>query len=147
MSQALLRRQLSRILNTLIAATAFSVGCSHGKTAAHLPGAYTRSSVRLSQGGQVIDAPNDGPMAAFLPSAVTLDNAHGYEVTSSEGTTNGQYRLERDSLFFDEQTSKGIRLAYAGRVLGDTLELHMIPAGMRRDPSNGDVQLRFVRTP
>src|SRR5690348_13476503 len=57
---------------------------------------------------------------------------------------NGHYRLERDSIFLDQDTDGGTKLAFAGRASGDTIDVHWIPTTGQRS-NNGHVELVFVR--
>ena len=96
------------------------------------------------EGGQVLPVPTDGQFGAAFPSSVRLDNAKNFVVQSGDAQLNGHYRLERDSIFLDQETDAGARLAFAGRANGDTLDVHWIPASGER--SNYDVELVFVRS-
>jgi hypothetical protein len=131
----------------LIAVTAaiVALACTRAHRTTPLPGQYTRSSVRLIEGGQVLPTPTDGPFAASFPSSVQIDKTNGFEVESAEGQLTGKYRVERDSIFFDQDTGSETRLAFAGRVLDDTLDVHWVPASGAGTASGYDIQLRFVR--
>lgn len=136
-------RNTSRLIAVMIAIAALA--CTRAHRTTPLPGQYTRSSVRLIEGGQVLPTPTDGPFAASFPSSVQLDNAGGFEVQSDEGQLSGKYRMERDSIFFDQDTGSETRVAFAGRVLDDTLDVHWLPMTDGGATSGADVQLRFVR--
>ena len=134
-------RRLTRCIVAGSAIVAFACA-KHATTP--LPGEYTRSSARLMEGGQVLQVPTDGQFGATFPSSVRLDNAKGFVVQSGDAQLNGHYRLERDSIFLDQETDGGARLAFAGRATGDTLDVHWVPASGER--SNYDVELVFVRS-
>ena len=142
-----MRRDIMRNASRLIAAMTgiAALACTRTNRTTPLPGQYTRSSVRLIEGGQVLPTPTDGPFAASFPSTVQIDNANGFEVQSPEGQLSGKYRVERDSIFFDQDTGAETRLAFAGRVLDDTLAVHWVPMTGGGATSGADVQLRFVR--
>jgi hypothetical protein len=79
----------------------------------------------MSQGGVTLPPLPNEALADF-PSVVKLDKANGFRV---EGTfqISGRYRIVRDSIFLDEVTGDSTRLAFAGRLFNDTLQLHWIP--------------------
>jgi hypothetical protein len=136
---------LTRFILGGIAVTALA--CAKHARSAPAAGEYARSSIRLMDGGQVLPVANDGPFAAGFPSTVRLDNAKGFVVESADAHLNGHYRLERDSIFLDQETDRGSRLAFAGRANGDTLDVHWISAsGQRSKASGSDVELVFVRS-
>jgi len=137
-------RNASRSILVTIAITALA--CSHPHRTTPLPGQYVRSSVRLIEGGQVLPTPTDGPFTAGFPSNLQLDNANGFEVQSGEGQLTGKYRMAGDSIFFDQDTGTDTRLAFAGRLLDDTIAVHWLPASGGGAASGYDVQLRFVRS-
>jgi hypothetical protein len=135
-------RIASRIATLIIGVATLACGRQHRTTP--LAGQYVRSSVRLIEDGQLLPTPADGPFTAGFPSNMQLDKANGFEVQAGEGQLTGRYRMQRDSIFFDQDTGSETRLAFAGRVLDDTIDVHWIPASGRA-ASNYDVQLRFVR--
>ncbi|HKW10279.1 MAG TPA: hypothetical protein VJO33_07860 [Gemmatimonadaceae bacterium] len=140
-----MNRLLARFFVAGIAVT--TLACAGHARSTPVPGEYARSTIRLREDGQVLPVPNDGPFAADFPSAVRLDNANGFVVESSNAQLNGHYRLERDSIFLDQDTDSGARLAFAGRATGDTLDVHWISAsGQRSNAAGADVELVFVRS-
>ena len=137
-------RNASRCILVTVAITALA--CSRQQRTTPLPGQYVRSSVRLIEGGQVLPTPADGPFTAGFPSNLQLDNANGFQVQSAEGELTGKYRMQHDSIFFDQDSGTETRLAFAGRVLNDTIAVHWLPASGGGSASGYDVQLRFVRS-
>lgn len=135
-------RRPGRSILAAIALTSFA--CARHARNISVQGEYTRSSVRLTQEGQVLAIPA-GQMGGDLPSTVQLDNAHGFVVASGDAQLTGHYRLERDSIFLDQDVDGGARLAFAGRATGDTLDVHWIPSSGQRSNA-GDVELVFVRS-
>jgi len=97
----------------------------------------------------MLPVPTEGPLVDALPTSMKLDNTNGFAVESDETRLmSGKYRLERDSIFFDQYVAGQIRLAFVGRVLGDTIEMRWRPSSDDELlPSGVDVELRFVRKP
>lgn len=122
-----------------------TLACAHQHRTTPLPGQYVRSSVRLIEGGQVLPTPADGPFTAGFPSNLQLDKANGFAVQSAEGELSGKYRMAGDSIYFDQDTGAETRLAFAGRLSDDTIDVHWLPASGGGAATNYDVQLRFVR--
>jgi hypothetical protein len=136
-------RIASRLIAVFIGITA--LGCTREHRTTPLPGQYVRSRVRLIEGGQVLPTPADGPFTASFPSNVEIDDGNAYQVQSTEGELTGKYRMEHDSIFFDRDVGGVTRVAFAGRVLDDTLEVHWLPTSGGGGASGNDIQLRFVR--
>ena len=136
-------RNTSRLIAVVTAIAALACARTHRTTP--LPGQYVRSSVQLIEGGRVLPTPTDGPFVATFPSNVQIDNAGGFEVQAGEGQLTGKYRMEHDSIFFDQGTVGEMRVAFAGRVLDDTLDLQWLPIGAGGAASASEVRLRFVR--
>lgn len=136
-------RTTTRCMAVIFGVTALACARQHRTTP--LPGQYVRSSVRLIEGGQVLPTPADGPFTAGFPSNMQLDKANGFAVQSAEGELSGKYRMAGDSIFFDQDTGTETRLAFAGRLSDDTIDVHWLPASGGGAASNYDVQLRFVR--
>lgn len=138
----MIRRLARCILSGIVT---IAIACATQGRSIPVPGEYTRSSVRLMEGGQVLPVPTDGQFGAAIPSTLNLDNANGFVAESKDAQLNGHYRLERDSIFLDQDTDKGARLAFAGRATGDTLDVHWTPASGVRS-NEWDVELVFVRS-
>ena len=122
-----------------------ALGCTQNKRGPTVIGEFTRYGAQMSQGGYVFPALPDSLLTTF-PSVVRFDNANGFHV---EGAfeIQGRYRLERDSIFLDQQDGDSTRLAFAGRLFSDTLHLHWIPDyDVSQDSNEAEWQLFFVRS-
>ena len=136
----------TRLSRCILGAMAVSaLACARHTRSTPLPGEYTRASARLMEGGQVLPVPTDGQFGTSFPSSVRLDNTNGFVVESGDAQLNGHYRLERDSIFLEQDTDGGTKLAFAGRASGDTLDVHWIPTSGQQS-ANYDVELIFVRS-
>ena len=127
----------------LLAASLAALGCRQAKRGATVTAEFTRYGAEMSQGGVTLPPLPNEALADF-PSVVKLDKAHGFQV---EGTfqMSGRYRLERDSIFLDQKSGDSTRLAFAGRLFGDTLHLHWIP-DYAADEHDASWELFFVRS-
>src|SRR5581483_5442817 len=103
-------RYVSRCIVVMIGIATFACAPQHRTTP--LAGQYVRSSVRLIEGGQVLPTPADGPLAAGFPSNIQIDNANGFQVEAGDGLLTGKYRMQSDSIFFDQDTGTETRLAF-----------------------------------
>ena len=97
----------------------------------------------------MLPVPTEGPLADALPTSMKLDNNKGFAVESDETRLmSGKYRLERDSIIFDQYVAGTIRRAFAGRAFGDTIVVHWrSPSDDELVPPGVDVELRFVLKP
>jgi hypothetical protein len=130
----------------LVAASLATLGCKQAKHDPTVTGEFTRYGAQMSQGGVVLPELPDAALANF-PSVVRLDNAHTFQVDAGVFQMSGRYRLERDSIFLDEQKGDTTRLAFAGRLFNDTLHLHWIPDyDVGSDSTEAAWQLFFVRS-
>ena len=149
------RLQIGRALRNatqsiLAAALLASIGCAHHEQSLPKAGDYPRSRVQLRQGRRTLPVPREGPLADALPTSMILDNSQGFAVETDERRVmSGKYRLERDSIIFDQYVKGEIRRVFAGRSFGDTIVVvhwrppsddEVVPAGV-------DVELRFVLKP
>jgi hypothetical protein len=99
----------------------------------------------MSQGGQTLPSLPDAVLTGF-PSVVRFDNANGFEVEAGVGQMRGRYRFERDSIFLDQASDGKTRLAFEGRLFGDTLHLHWLPDyDVGPDSTEAEWQIFFVR--
>lgn len=122
------------------------LGCVESKHGARVTGEYTRYGAQMSQGGYVLPTLPEGALTSF-PSTVRFVSANGFEVDGGIARYEGKYRLERDSIFLDAESSGETRLAFAGRLFGDTLHLHWIPDyEVGPDSTEAEWQLFFVRS-
>jgi hypothetical protein len=129
----------------LFALGVVALGCAQTKPGSHVT-EYTRYGAQMSQNGYVLPTPPEGSLTGF-PSVVRFDNANGFEVESGVGPMRGRYRVERDSIFLDEETDGKTRLAFAGRLFGDTLHLHWLPDyDVGPDSNEAEWQIFFVRS-
>ena len=145
------RRTLRTTAQSILAATVLaSIGCAQREQSPLRAGDYPRSRVQLRQGRRILPVPTEGPLAEALPTSMKLDNNKGFAVESDETRLmSGKYRLERDSIIFDQYVAGEIRRAFAGRAYGDTIEVHWRPPSDDDEvvPSGVDVELRFVLKP
>lgn len=139
-----MKRNVARSL--LVAAGVAALGCTQNKRGPTVIGEFTRYGAQMSQGGMALPALPDAALTNF-PSVVRLDNANGFEVDAGAFQMHGRYRLERDSIFLDQESSDTTRLAFAGRLFNDTLHLHWIPDyDVGPDSNEAEWQLFFVRS-
>ena len=102
------------------------LGCASNKRGPQVTGEYKRYGAEMSQGGMTLPQLPDAALSG-MPSVVRFDDAKGYEVEAGSFRLTGKYRFERDSIFLDEENRGQTRLAFAGRLFGDTLHLHWLP--------------------
>src|SRR6185503_5439433 len=133
----------------LAAALLAAIGCAPHEQSPPKAGDYPRSRVQLKQGRRRLPVPTEGPLADALPTSMKVDNNQGFALESDETRLmSGKYRLERDSIIFDQYVHGEIRRAFAGRAFGDTIEVHWRPPSDDEVvPSGVDVELRFVLKP
>jgi hypothetical protein len=141
-----LRNAAQRILAAALLA---AIGCAKHEQRPPLAGDYPRSRVQLKQGRRMLPVPTEGPLADALPTSMKLDNSMSFAVeTDEKRLMSGKYRLERDSIIFDQYKAGEIRRAFAGRAFGDTIEvLWRPPSGDEVVPAGVNVELRFVLKP
>jgi hypothetical protein len=129
----------------LVAAGVAALGCAQHKRGARVTGQFTRYGAQMSQGGQTLPSLPDAVLTGF-PSVVRFDNANGFEVEAGVGQMRGRYRFERDSIFLDQASDGKTRLAFEGRLFGDTLHLHWLPDyDVGPDSTEAEWQIFFVR--
>ena len=122
------------------------LGCAGGKRGARVTGEYKRYSAQMSQGGMALPQLPESVLSG-MPSVVRFDDAKGYEVEAGAFRLTGKYRFERDSIFLDEENQGKTRLAFAGRLIGDTLPQHWLPDfDVGPDSTEADWELAFART-
>ena len=143
------RSALRNVQRILVAALLAAIGCAGHEQRPPQAGDYPRSRVQLKQGRRMLPVPTEGPLADALPTSMKLDNNKGFAVETDERRLmSGKYRLERDSIIFDQYLAGKIARAFAGRAFGDTIEVHWRPPSDDEVvPSGVDVELRFVRKP
>jgi hypothetical protein len=130
----------------LLAVGLAALGCAQNKRRPTVTGEFTRYGAQMSQGGMALPEVPDALLTGF-PSVVRLDNANGFRVDGAF-QMQGRYRLERDSIFLDQESGDTTRLAFAGRLFNDTLHLHWLP-DYHVDPNStteADWELFFVRS-
>jgi hypothetical protein len=139
-----MKRNLTRSL--LVAAGLAALACTQNKRGPKVIGEFHRYGTQMSQGGMVLPELPDAQLTNF-PSAVKFDNANGFQVDGGAFEIRGHYRLERDSIFLDQESNGATRLAFAGRLFNDTLHLHWIPDyDVGSDSHEAEWQLFFVRS-
>ncbi|HZI41062.1 MAG TPA: hypothetical protein VFD67_05145, partial [Gemmatimonadaceae bacterium] len=126
----------------LAAAALVVVGCSARGPS---PGLYERRTIHLSAAGQEVNLPTDYGLNDAFPSRVRIVDRHTYEVTTGDAVGRGQYRVEHDSLFFEDAG----RVVMAGKVVdGDnTILVHLL--GNAAAMSGGvqtDVLIQFAKS-
>lgn len=132
----------------IAAATIAATGCAHqmpprGPDA----GDYPRVSVRLIEGHHELPVPTEGALADAFPIVLRLDNAQSFAVESAAGRLSGKYRIEGDSLVFDQYKGGTHWTIYTGRSYGDTIVVRWLTAaGDEPVPSSTAVQFAFVLT-
>ena len=137
----------------LTAALLAAIGCTPREQKPPQAGDYPRSRVQLTHGRRTLPVPTEGPLADALPTSMKLDNNNGFAVESDETRLmSGKYRLERDSIIFDQYVAGEVRRAFAGRTFGDTIVVvHWRPPPSDDEeevvPLGVDVELRFVLKP
>ena len=126
-----------------------AIGCAQHEQLPPQAGDYARSRVQLKQGRRMLPVPTEGPLADALPTSMRLDNTQGFAVETDETRLmSGKYRLERDSIIFDQYSRGEVRRAFVGRAFGDTIEVHWRPpSDDEAVPSGVVVELRFVLRP
>jgi hypothetical protein len=133
----------------LAAAMLAAMGCAPHEQSPPPAGDYPRSRVQLKQGRRLLPVPTEGPLVEALPTLLKLDNSMSFALETDETRLmSGKYRLERDSIIFDQYKAGEIRRAFAGRAFGDTIEVRWRPPSDDEVvPSGVDVELRFVLKP
>ena len=138
-----MKRNVARSI--VLAAGLAAIGCMQPKSGPTVTGEFTRYRAQMSQGGQALPELPDAELTN-CPSVVLFD-ANGYKVDAGAFQMHGRYRLERDSIFLDQESNGTTRLAFAGRLFNDTLHLHWIPDyDVGPDSTEADWQLSFVRS-
>ena len=137
---------MKAIETILIGVTVATLGCARQQQSTPLAGDYPRASVKLMQNSREVPVPTDGPIAAALPTSITLDNANHFAAASENGAMSGTVLLERDSIFFVQHAKGQQRVVLAGRAADDAIDVHWHPALSDEPiPDGTDVELRFVR--
>ena len=110
----------------VLTASVAALGCSSSKSDATATKEFTRYRALMSQGGYTLP---ELPAEALttMPAVVRLTGGNGFEVEGGPLAMRGKYRLERDSIFLDQDSDGKKRLAFAGRLVNDTLHLRLIP--------------------
>ena len=139
-----MKRNVARSI--VIAASLAAFGCTKHSGRPSATREFTRYRAVMSQGGYVLPELPDAALTNF-PSVVRLDNANGFHVDAGAFQMQGRYRLERDSIFLDQANGDSTRLAFAGRLVNDTLQLHWIPDyDVGPNSNEAQWQLFFVRS-
>ena len=110
----------------LVIASVAALGCSQSKSDSTATREFTRYRALMSQGGYTLPELPDEALAT-MPLVVRLIDGSGFEVVGGPLAMRGKYRLERDSIFLDQDSDGKKRLAFAGQLVSDTLHLRLIP--------------------
>lgn len=139
---------MHRAVRFVVAAAAVATACApHTQASSPQAGNYPRVSVRLIEGSHDLPVPTEGALADAFPTSLTLDNSQSFAVESGAGQISGKYRVEGDSLVFDQYKGGTHWPVYTGRLFGDTIVIRWLTAaGDEPVPSSTAVQLAFVRT-
>ena len=135
-----------RTVGFLGAAAIAATGCApHTQTSSPQAGNYPRTSVRFIEGRHDLPVPTEGTLADAFPTSLMLDNSQSFAVESGAGRISGKYRVEGDSLIFDQYKGGTHWPIYAGRLFGDTIIVRWLTAaGDEPVPASTTVQLAFV---
>ena len=124
-----------------------SIGCTHTPASEPQAGNYPRASVRFIEGKHDLPVPTEGALADAFPTMLRLDNARSFAAESEAGRISGKYRVEGDSLVFEQYKGGTHWPVYAGRLHGDTIVVRWLnAAGDEPVPSTTAVRLAFVLT-
>ena len=128
------------------AAAVVATGCAPDTRASDPQvGNYPRASVRLIEGNHDLPVPTEGALADAFPSLLMLDNAQSFAALSDAGRISGKYRVEGDSLVFDQYKGGTHWPVYTGRLFGDTIVVRWLTAaGDEPVPTSTAVQFAFV---
>lgn len=123
-------------------------GCArHTQPSTPQAGNYPRASVRFVEGKHDLPVPTEGALADAFPTLLRLDNAQSFAAESQAGRISGKYRVEGDSLIFDQYKGGTHWPVYAGRLSGDTIVVRWLTAaGDEPVPASTAVQFAFVLT-
>ena len=144
-----MRRQIAwiavRAVRFIGAAAVAAAGCTPRAQTSPPAGTYPRTSVRFIEGNHDLPVPTEGTLADAFPTSLTLDNSQSFAVESGAGRISGKYRVEGDSLIFDQYKGGTHWPIYAGRLFGDTIVVRWLTAaGDEPVPTSTAVQLAFV---
>ena len=145
-----MRRQIhwtavTRALRYIAAAVA-ATGCArHSQANDPQAGNYPRASVRFIEGRHDLPVPTEGLLADKFPTLLRLDNSHSFAAESDADRISGKYRLEGDSLIFDQYKGGTHWPVYTGHLFGDTIVVRWLTAaGDEPVPPSTAVQFAFV---
>jgi hypothetical protein len=130
-----------------IAATAIvALGCApRTQSSGPQAGNYPRQSVRLIEGRHDLPVPTEGTLADAFPTLLMLDNAQSFAAQSEAGRISGKYRVEGDSLIFEQYKAGTHWPVYTGHQFGDTIVVRWLTAaGDEPVPTTTAVQFAFV---
>ena len=141
------RAAAQRAIQSVCSAAAVAViGClPHEQASTPQAGTYPRVSVRFIEGRHDLPVPTEGPLADAFPTSMMLDNSSSFAVESGAGRISGKYRLEGDSLLFEQYRHGTHWPIFAGRQFGDTIVVRWLTAaGDEPVPSSTAVQFALV---
>lgn len=110
-------------------------------------GNYRRTAYMvLDRSGKVMKT---DPIGEAIPPAIRISAKHIYEVDARITRMRGTYRVERDSVFFDDRGPNGaVVVSFFGIVNGDTLQLRAPTVLMALGAEPGmELIMNFVREP
>lgn len=128
------------------AAAVAATGCArHTQPSDPQAGNYPRASVRFIEGKHDLPVPTEGTLADAFPTLLRLDNSRSFAAESEAGRISGKYRVEGDSLIFDQYKGGTHWSVYTGRLFGDTIVVRWLTAaGDEPVPTSTAVQFAFV---
>ena len=138
-------RKAARFIGAVVVA---ATGCArHAQPTNPQAGQYPRVSVRFVEGKHDLPVPTEGALADAFPALLMLDNSQSFAAESEAGRISGKYRVEADSLIFDQYKGGTHWPVYAGHLFGDTIVVRWLTAaGDEPVPTSTAVQFAFVLT-
>ena len=137
---------MRKAIRFVAAAAVAASGCArHTSPSVPQAGNYPRASVRLIEGGHDLPVPTEGALADAFPTLLMLDNAQSFAAQSEAGPISGKYRVEGDSLIFEQYKAGTHWPVYTGHQFGDTIVVRWLTApGDDPVPTTTAVQFAFV---
>lgn len=108
-------------------------------------GLYRRTGASIVYENKVHPISRGDDVDVALPPSIRIEKGNVYELDARLVRIRGTYRVERDSIFFEEGEAGLRKVALLGRVIGDTLLLRLLGAGVALDaPPDAELLSRFV---
>lgn len=91
--------------------------------------------------------PPNAEVGLALPTAIVIRSKSVYEIVqAADMRSKGEYRVDGDSIFFDDRTAAGTVVAALGLIKGDTIRVRMPPLLLLFGGEPGwDMQVTFVK--